>query len=101
MSDRRRVRVTESFFEQLDALLGDERGPNGEPTATDFIVMELPTIVERFATDFDGLPELADALPGGRVFIAPTYLVSAVAAYGLLMIDGSIDLIGLTIDTET
>lgn len=99
MSERRRVRVTEAFFEQLDALLGDERGPNGEPTATDFIVLELPTIVERFATDFDGLPELADELPGGRVFIAPSYLVGAVAVYGLLMTDGSIDLVGITMDS--
>lgn len=28
--------------------LGDTRGPNGEPSATDFLVLELPAIVEAF-----------------------------------------------------
>lgn len=98
MRERRRVRVTEAFFDQLDALLGEERGPNGEPTATDFIAMEVPNIVERFATGFDDMLELAEELPGGRVLITPGYLVRAMAVYGLLMTDGSIDVIGITID---
>lgn len=60
--------------------------------------MEVPNIVERFATDFDGMLELADELPGGRVLITPGYLVGAVAVYGLLMTDDSIDLVGITIE---
>jgi hypothetical protein len=47
---RRRVRVAESFFEQLDELLPSDRGPNGEPSATDFLVIDLPSIVDTFAT---------------------------------------------------
>ena len=54
---RRVVRVTDAFFEQLDDVLGIDRGPNGEPSASDFIVLELPPIVDRFATDFEGLPD--------------------------------------------
>lgn len=39
MTVRREVRVTEQFFEDLDRQLGDERGPTGEPSATDFLEM--------------------------------------------------------------
>jgi hypothetical protein len=49
---RRLVRVTDAFFEQLDAQLGADRGPHDEPSATDFLVLELPPIVERFASGF-------------------------------------------------
>ena len=46
MNGRREIRVAESFFDELDSQLGSERGPNGEPSATDFIVMDLPRIVD-------------------------------------------------------
>jgi len=42
-----------------------DRGCNGEPSASDFIVLELPTIVDRFATDFEGLPEIVEGVPAG------------------------------------
>jgi hypothetical protein len=67
---RRTVRVTDAFFEQLDAQLGADRGPHGEPSATDFLVLELPPIVERFASGFDDLPEVVVGLPAARVLIA-------------------------------
>lgn len=44
---RHRVRVAESFFEQPDELLPADRGPAGEPSATDFLVIDLPSIVDR------------------------------------------------------
>jgi hypothetical protein len=93
--DRRSVRVGQGFFDQLDATLGTSRGPNGEPSATDFLVFELPAIVERFATDFDALPEIMEGLPRGRMLIVTGLLVRAVAVYGLLQPDDSIELIGL------
>jgi len=79
VTSRRVVRVTDSFFDQLDTYFGSERGPNGEPSATDFIVLELPAIVERFATDFDGLPEIVERVPAGRTLITSGVLVRAVA----------------------
>ena len=66
MTGRRVVRVSPDFFDQLDGQLGAERGPAGEPSATDFVVADLPTIVERFAVHFDALPEaLASVRDGG------------------------------------
>jgi hypothetical protein len=46
-----------------------DRGCNGEPSASDFIVLELPTIVDRFATDFEGLPEIVEGVPAGPMLI--------------------------------
>ena len=99
MTERRVVRVTDAFFEQLDDALGVDRGPNGEPSASDFIVLELPPIVERFATDFEGLPEIVEGVPAGRMLIASGVLEQAdVAVFGLATSDTTIDLIGDAIE---
>lgn len=96
--ERRRVRVSEAFFVQLDEQLGPDRGPEGQPSATDFLVLELPTVVDRFASGFGDLPEIVDGLPVGRMLIARGLLVRAFAVYGLEMLDGSIELIGVELD---
>ena len=95
-SARRTVRVAESLFEQLDAQLGPDRGDDGSPSATDFLVFELPAIVERFATDFEGLPEIVAGVSGGRMLIASGVLVRYFVVFGLLATDGAIDLIGFS-----
>jgi hypothetical protein len=97
-ADRRQVRVADSFFDMLDSQLGPDRGADGEPSATDFLVMEFPAVVERFATAFESLPEIVDGFGGGRMLIAPGMLVRAFVVYGLLITDGTIELIGLDID---
>jgi hypothetical protein len=95
---RRQVRVTSGFFDQLDELFGRERGPNGEPSATDFIAFELPAIIDGFAERFDSLPEAVLGLPAARMFITSGVLVPIVVVFGLLADDGVIDLIGVSID---
>lgn len=95
---RRTVRVADEFFEQLDAQLGADRGPLGEPSATDFLVLELPPIVERFATGFDELPEVIGGVPAARVLIAGGVLVRGIAVYGLLVANDTIELIGVELD---
>jgi hypothetical protein len=99
VSERRTVLVTEAFFDQLDIYFGPERGPHGEPSATDFIVLELPAIVERFATDFEGLPEIVDGVPAGRMLITSGVLVRAMAVFGLATSDITVELIGLTVES--
>ena len=98
MSGRRVVRVSADFFDQLDGQLGAERGPHGEPSATDFIVVDLPTIVERFATQFGALPEAVPGVPEARVVIGTGEVVRAFVVYGLLLTDGAVELIGVDID---
>lgn len=97
-ADRRVVRVSAGFFDQLDALLGAERGLAGEPSAADFVVIELPAVVETFATAFERLPEIIDGAPNGRVLIAAGLLVNASAVYGVLTTDGAVELVGITME---
>jgi len=98
-ADRRVVRVSPAFFEQLDEQLGSVRGDAGQPSATDFLVIDLPAIVERFATDFEGLPEFMEGVGVARVLVATGRLVRAVAVYGLLVADDSVELIGIELDS--
>ena len=76
MTSRREVRVAESLFDELDQQLGSERGSRGEPSATDFLVVDLPAIVEVFATQFDSLPETFGGLGAMRMFIGTSTSVS-------------------------
>jgi hypothetical protein len=98
---RRIVRASPAFFVDLDRQLGPDRGPHGEPSATDFLVIELPAVVERFATDFETLPEAVEGVAEARMVIGTGRLVRAFAVYGLLMSDDSVELIGIEIDTTS
>lgn len=81
-TERRTVRVTDAFFAQLDEQLGADRGPHGRPSSTDFLVLELPAVVERFATDFEALPEIVEGFRAGRMLITSGLLVRDFAVYG-------------------
>jgi len=95
MTDRREVRVAESFFEDLDLQLGGERGPNGEPSATDFLVVDLPAVVEVFVTEFDSLPETIGGVGSMRMFIGTSALAYAFVVYGIETSAGVIELVGI------
>ena len=97
-AERRVVRVSQAFFDQLDSQLRPERGPAGQPSAHDFVVIELPVVIERFAMGFETLPEAIAGVPSARMLIAPGLLVRAFAAHGTLLHDDSIELVGITID---
>jgi hypothetical protein len=90
--------VAPAFFEMLDLQLRPDRGPNGEPSATDFLVIDLPEIVDTFAVGFDELPEVIEGLPSARIYIGAGALVSGVAVYGVEVADGVVELIGVEID---
>ncbi len=98
MTQRREVRVADSFFDELDRQLGTERGPGGEPSATDFLVMDLPAIVERFSKRFDELPEAVAGLSAVRMFIGTSALVSAFVVHGLEISDGVVELVAIEFD---
>ena len=100
MTSRRTVRVDQAFFDDLDRQLGSDRGPNGEPSSTDFIVIDLPTVVDEFAENFDTLaiayPERTDY----RVLVVGGTLVAAAVVVGQLVGDDSIVLLGIELDLD-
>jgi hypothetical protein len=98
VNDRRVVRATPDLFAQLDFQLGDERGPNGEPSSADFQAYELLPIVERFATGWGDLPEVIPGRPEYRVLITEGHIVRAIAVTGQLAPDGAVDLVRIRVD---
>ena len=102
MSDevRRPVRVAHEVFDRLDATLGPERGPEGRPSANDFLTFELVEILEVFATRFDGLPRLIAQRSDYRILISNGTLVHAFAVIGQLNADGTIEIVRVDVDFE-
>ncbi len=98
MTDRRQVRATSGFFEDLDRQLGPERGPNGEPSTTDFQTIELLRIIDRFAEQFDDLPELIPDRSDYRVLLTSGMLVRPLNVVGQLAPDGAVELVSIDID---
>lgn len=99
VGERRTVRVSPAAFDQLDSQLPQDRGPRGEASVGDFIVLELPAVVERFASGFEDLPEIIEGTPGGRMLIAPGLLVRAYVVYGILLDDDTVEIVGISIDS--
>lgn len=69
---------------------------NGEPSATDFLLLDLPTIAEAFALRFDQLPKVFDERDDYRVLSSLCgRLVCAALIVGQVDSDGSIELIAI------
>ncbi len=97
MSDRRDVRVTREFFEQVDRLLPAERA-GVTPSRSDFQASDLLTIVDIFRTRWDDLPFYVPGRTEWRVLITTGRLVPYLEVVGELALDGGIDLVLITID---
>jgi hypothetical protein len=82
----RQVRCTDSFFDRLDSLFADERGADGSPSATDFLLYDIPRIRDRLASDFEGNALPTDD-PDVRVYIGSGVLVTTVAVYAVSVRD--------------
>ena len=95
---RRTVRVDPSSFDDLDAQLGAGRGPNGEVSSTDLLVMDLPTIVDRFAEDFETLAVAYAGRDDYRVLVSTGTLIATSVVIGRLLADDTIALMGIDIE---
>src|SRR3954454_21499255 len=92
---RRPVRVDSTFFERLDELLGPERGSDGTPSATDFLLHDLPAIIDLLA---EGYLEHTVAVahdPEIRVLITAGILVPFISVYAVLGADDAVEIIYL------
>lgn len=95
---RRIVRVDRALFDHIDHQLGPARGDDGQPSASDFVTYELPTIVEEFATRFDDLPAAYAGRRDYRVLVSSGTLVRAVLVVGQLRPDDSVVLLAAELE---
>ena len=100
MIERRRVRVAPSFFDRLDEILPEERSASGVPSTADFLLHELPPLIDLLALDYEGTTLEVKDVPGVRVLIAAGVLVARLALYVVLAGDGAVEIIYLEIDDE-
>ncbi len=70
MTEPWRVQASQRFWSGVIASFGHERGPLGEPSRSDFRVLEYPDIVRMFAELWDDLP-VRQSHPYYRVLLAP------------------------------
>ena len=94
---RREVRVTQQFFDRLDDLLPQQRSPEGSPSATDFLLHEMPNIIETLATNFEMATTPSDLEPDVRVLIGSGMLVPLLAVYAAIVDDGGVEIFYLDI----
>lgn len=90
---RRQVRVATSFFDRLDELLPAERGADGTPSATDFLLHDLPAIIDLLAVDFERRTVPVADDPEIRVLVAAGVLVPFVAVYAVRSADDAVEVI--------
>lgn len=100
MSERRQVRVAPSFFDRLDELLPEERRPTGVPSTADFLLHELPPLMDALADDYEGVTLEVRGLPDVRAMITAGSLIPRLALYVTVAADGAVEIIYLQLDDE-
>ncbi|TVR28681.1 MAG: hypothetical protein EA389_00025 [Ilumatobacter sp.] len=80
------VRFTDQFFDRLDTLLPVERGTDGVPSVTDFLLLDLPAIRDELASNFEDCTLPTDD-PDVRVYVGAGVLFRAVAIF--VALDGN------------
>lgn len=97
---RRIVRITDTFEADLDRQLPEERSGTGTPSRLDFLLYDMPLIVETFASGFDQLPRIAGAPPNVRSLIGQGTYVPLYFVAGRLNQDAVIELQAIDIDLK-
>jgi hypothetical protein len=100
VSTRRQVRVAPSFFDRLDELLPEERSATGIPSTADFLLHEMPPLIDLLALDYEAATLEVKDVPEVRVLIATGVLLAHLALYVVLADDNAVEIIYLEIDDE-
>jgi len=93
---RRQVRLTESFFRDLDEQLPAER--SHLPSRRDFEVRELIDLAEAVAVGWDDLPPFVKGRDDYREVYGASELGLVFRAECQMAPDGAVELVGLDID---
>jgi len=98
VSRRRQVRVASTFFDRLDELLPEERSATGVASTADFLLHEIPPLIDLLADDYEDATLEVPGVPDVRVLIASGVLVAHLAMYVVLADDDAVEIIYLEID---
>jgi hypothetical protein len=98
VSRRRQVRVAPSFFDRLDQLLPQERSATGVASSADFLLHEIPPLLDLLAEDFEAATLDVPGVPEVRVLIATGVLVARLTLYVVLAADDAVEIIYLEVD---
>lgn len=98
MSPRRQVRVAPSFFDRLDELLPEERSADGVASTADFLLHEIPPLIDLLAVEYEAATVEVEGVQDVRVLIATGVLVPHLALYVVLADDDAVEIIYLEID---
>lgn len=91
------VRFTEQFFDRLGTLLPEERGAEGRPSITDFLLLGLPAIRDRLATAYERVT-MTTADPDVCVYVGVGILIARVAVFVALDVTGSVEAFWIEFD---
>ena len=92
------VRFERSFFDDLDRQLPAERSSVGQPSATDFLLHDVPRLRDRLAEDFEGNTLPVEGHRPIRVLIAAGSLVSSIALYAYVDRSDTVAVIALDVE---
>ena len=95
------VRFLQSFFDDLDSQLPVDRSAAGEPSATDFLLYELPRLRDQLASDFVGNTLSLPGLAPLRMMIASGTLVHSVAIYAYVNANDDVAVVALDVALRT
>lgn len=95
------IRFLPSFFDDLDSQLPVERSTAGEPSATDFLLYELPRLRDQLASDFVGNTLSLPGLAPLRMLIATGTLVRSVAIYAYVDANDDVAVVALDMALRT
>lgn len=97
MTDRI-VRFTQSFFRALDEALPQSRTSDGNASASDFLLFELPPVRDLMASDFERHTVVFP--PGGhvRVYLGSGTLVERFALFATLVGQDTVEVLDIGIE---
>lgn len=98
MTGRRQVRVTDQFFDRLDLLLPQERSADGLPSGADFLLHEMPKIIDALAEDYLGVTLPVADVDDVRMLITSGIMVAFIVVYVVVAADGGIELVSLDLE---
>lgn len=98
MTGRRQVRVTDQFFDRLDLLLPQERSADGLPSGADFLLHEMPKIIDALAEDHLGVTLPVADVDDVRMLITSGIMVAFIVVYVVVAVDGGIELVSLDLE---